>query len=263
MSAPASLGGRRPMPDLARRTAIALAGGAALLAAALFVPAAFAAALVLVGLAGLAEGHHLLRRLGTVSPFVADIVVALAVVAIFAGDRVALPALFLLVAAGLVLLPRGHALLAPLFVGLFAAVLCGAALLHLRGGGGAVVCLLLAVWAADAGAYFVGMRWGRVRLAPSISPAKSVEGVAGGLALAAAVGAAAAAPLGLSPLRGAGIGALAGAAGPIGDLAESRLKRLAGVKDSSALLGPHGGVLDRFDAFAAAAAALLVAARFA
>ncbi len=113
-----------------------------------------------------------------------------------------------------------------------------------------VQLVLLTTWAADTGAYLVGRRWGRTRLAPALSPGKSLEGAAGGLvasvlvALAAVV--VAAAP-GRSPLLMLGIGILSASAGLAGDLAESWLKRQLGVKDTSGLLLGHGGLLDRLD----------------
>jgi phosphatidate cytidylyltransferase len=112
---------------------------------------------------------------------------------------------------------------------------------------------LLIVWAADAGAYFAGKRFGRVKLAPSISPGKTWEGVIGGLAivmvLAFAVGRWAEVSVGvLVPfcLAVAGISI-------VGDLTVSMFKRTAGVKDSGKLFPGHGGVLDRVDSVAAAA----------
>lgn len=103
--------------------------------------------------------------------------------------------------------------------------------------------------AADTGAYFAGTAFGRVKLCPRVSPGKTVEGLAGGLAAAAAVGAilgpwqlhrpvAVMVPVSL---------ALA-LAGVIGDLGESLLKRSCNVKDSGSMLPGHGGILDRVDA---------------
>lgn len=114
---------------------------------------------------------------------------------------------------------------------------------------------LTATWVGDATAYFAGSAWGRRRLAPAISPNKSWEGAVAGVA-GAAVGAAVwylvvarllpGAPL--TALSSAGLGALLGVGAIVGDLAESVLKRDAGVKDSGTLLPGHGGVLDRVDA---------------
>lgn len=109
-------------------------------------------------------------------------------------------------------------------------------------------------WAGDTAAFFVGRSVGKTRLAPRVSPGKTVEGGVGGLAASVAAGVAAGFALDdfgtvpLSPLAGGLIGLFLGAAAQVGDLAESVLKREAGVKDSGAILPGHGGVLDRLDA---------------
>ncbi len=115
---------------------------------------------------------------------------------------------------------------------------------------GRVFCLIFFVWASDTGAYFAGKNFGKHKLAPSISPGKTWEGWAGGAALTLLVGWAAGYFLPDIPLShrlvAAGVVAVFG---PLGDLAESMLKRSAGVKDSGTFLPGHGGLLDRFDAF--------------
>ena len=112
---------------------------------------------------------------------------------------------------------------------------------------------LLIVWAADAGAYFAGKRFGRVKLAPSISPGKTWEGVLGGLTvvivLAFAVGRWAEVSVAVLVPFCLAIGGLS----IVGDLTVSMFKRTAGVKDSGTLFPGHGGVLDRVDSVAAAA----------
>lgn len=109
------------------------------------------------------------------------------------------------------------------------------------------------VWIADIAAYYAGRRFGRHKLAPQISPGKSWEGVMGaGLALVLYASAISAAIIGL---RIPGALVLATALlyfSILGDLFESWMKRLAGVKDSGALLPGHGGVLDRIDAMSSA-----------
>lgn len=107
-------------------------------------------------------------------------------------------------------------------------------------------------WANDTAAYFVGRRWGRRKLLPRVSPGKSVEGAVGALVattlLAFPVLAAANRWVGLFDwLDMLAVGAILGLVAPLGDLIESAYKRDAGVKDSSALIPGHGGVLDRFD----------------
>ncbi|MCH9693708.1 MAG: phosphatidate cytidylyltransferase [Gammaproteobacteria bacterium] len=112
---------------------------------------------------------------------------------------------------------------------------------------------LLIVWAADIGAYFAGKAFGRVKLAPSISPGKTWEGVIGGLLvvllLSAAYGSYRDLPLAVLMPFCLGVGALS----IVGDLTVSMFKRTAGVKDSGSLFPGHGGILDRIDSIAAAA----------
>lgn len=112
-----------------------------------------------------------------------------------------------------------------------------------------LLLLFICVTFSDSGAFLVGTRFGKHRMAPGVSPKKSWEGAAGGLA--AAVGGALVAhfwffqslPLAHAIL----LGLLLGGMGILGDLAESMLKRATGSKDSSGLLPGHGGVLDRVD----------------
>ena len=112
---------------------------------------------------------------------------------------------------------------------------------------------LLIVWVADMGAYFVGKGFGRVRLAPRISPNKTWEGVLGGLCavmVLAAIG---------SPILEIDIAVLLpfclaiAMISIVGDLTVSMFKRNAGLKDSGTLFPGHGGILDRIDSVAAAA----------
>ena len=111
----------------------------------------------------------------------------------------------------------------------------------------ALLTTVFCVWATDTFAYFVGRAIGKHKLAPSLSPKKTVEGALGGLIGAAIVGAFMAQRLGVSPAFGATLGGVAGIMGPLGDLWESALKREQGIKDFGAMLPGHGGVLDRFD----------------
>ena len=114
-------------------------------------------------------------------------------------------------------------------------------------GFGLLLLVLLGTWAADTGAYFTGMLWGRHKLAPRISPKKSIEGAIGGLLAAALVTGYVNSLLQLRLLPGWLLGLVIGLAAIIGDLFESALKREAGIKDSGWILPGHGGVLDRID----------------
>ena len=108
---------------------------------------------------------------------------------------------------------------------------------------------LMVNWIGDTGAFYVGRKFGRHKLAPSISPGKSWEGAAASVVTGVAFGMIYL-PLAIkgTSLLTAGLLALAAdAAGQIGDLAESAIKRGAGVKDSGSLLPGHGGLLDRVD----------------
>jgi phosphatidate cytidylyltransferase len=121
--------------------------------------------------------------------------------------------------------------------------------------GAALVTLpLLITWATDVGAYFVGRAMGRSLLAPAISPKKTWAGAVGGLLLAVLVAVVyvsyvlrPVASLTMTLSATVAFGALASIAAQVGDIAESLLKREAGVKDSSSIIPGHGGVLDRFD----------------
>lgn len=119
--------------------------------------------------------------------------------------------------------------------------------------------LFLLVWGADTFAYFAGHKFGRHKLAPSVSPGKTIEGVAGGMLavlLLAILG-------GLCVWRHDGVQLLwwillclaVGLISVLGDLVESKVKRVAGVKDSGTIVPGHGGVLDRIDALTSAAPA--------
>jgi phosphatidate cytidylyltransferase len=121
-----------------------------------------------------------------------------------------------------------------------------------------VLFTLILVWVADIGAFFVGRRFGRIRLAPEVSPGKTWEGVLGGMALSALVALGGSAwfhvpravflPLCLATV----------AFSVIGDLTESLLKRFAGMKDSGSVFPGHGGVMDRIDSLTGAAPVLLL-----
>ena len=138
----------------------------------------------------------------------------------------------------------GALVLVPLFVAL---------VVLLRLGVEYLIFTLLIVWLADGGAYFAGKWFGRVKLAPSISPGKTWEGVVGGMLLVAVL------VVVVALRRNVEVAVLlpfclgVAALSVVGDLTVSMFKRTAGVKDSGSLFPGHGGVLDRVDSVAAAA----------
>jgi phosphatidate cytidylyltransferase len=106
---------------------------------------------------------------------------------------------------------------------------------------------LIITWSADTGAYLVGSNWGRRKLAPQLSPGKTVEGTIGGWLTGVVIGGLLAGLMGLGAVHGMVLGALVGVASPLGDLGISMMKRQVGAKDSGHLIPGHGGVLDRID----------------
>jgi phosphatidate cytidylyltransferase len=144
------------------------------------------------------------------------------------------------------------AVLAPVYIGLPLGALVGIAAVA---GREAVLILIATVAVSDTAQYYAGRTFGRRPLAPRRSPNKTVEGALGGFIVApvALVVAGGSWLPGIPPLRLALLGVLLVAAGMIGDLFESMLKRAAGMKDSGALIPGHGGVLDRIDALLFAA----------
>ncbi|MGH9443038.1 MAG: phosphatidate cytidylyltransferase [Thermoanaerobaculia bacterium] len=112
-----------------------------------------------------------------------------------------------------------------------------------------VFFLFATIWSCDSFAYYVGRRFGKHKLAPEVSPKKTVEGAVGGL-----IGSVLVAPIvsmvflpEFRPVEAALVGGLASSAGQLGDLVESMFKRAAGVKDSGVFLPGHGGFYDRVD----------------
>jgi phosphatidate cytidylyltransferase len=174
-------------------------------------------------------------------------------------DPLALPALALAVAVALVLAApvwRGapstaasaNTLLAVLYVGWLLGY--GILLHHTSPIGDELVLFLVGVtWVGETSAYLVGSSFGRHRLAPVISPKKTVEGalaqVAASVLTAAALGAWLLPSCSTGTALAAGV--LLGVVGQVGDLAESAIKRSVGTKDTGALIPGHGGILDRID----------------
>jgi len=250
--------------NLARRVATALIVLPALLLAFFLGPPVLGVALVAAAAAiGLAEFFRLmrareirpLRRTGFV--LAAAMFLDVAYPGWYGAPFWPLAALLLLT----VTLRRGVSL--PETVPAAAATLLGATYLGALGGtigalrilppmaDGAwrLVLLLAIIMAADTAAFFVGQVFGRRRLAPEVSPGKTVEGAFGGV-LGGVAGALAVRALGLPALpfaHAAALGFGVAAMGIVGDLEESLVKRWAGVKDSGALFPGHGGMLDRID----------------
>jgi len=230
------------------------------------------------------EYLNLTRRCGANPPRIATLVALLALFAVDFQWPDLTPGLF--GALGLALLVyctlfmRVEETIANASASIFCLLYTGLTLLALpslreqANGPSLVIFVLCVVWAGDTSAYYVGRTWGRHRLAPTVSPSKSWEGaiasVAGSMLIAAVlVGLAAllqepwdsAVVAWLERVCPAAVlsypdelwywlvlAVLLNLAGQIGDLAESALKRSAGVKDSGDLLPGHGGVLDRIDA---------------
>jgi phosphatidate cytidylyltransferase len=110
-----------------------------------------------------------------------------------------------------------------------------------------VMALLVLSWVCDSSAFFVGRAYGRTRLAPAISPNKSVEGAVAGLIAPGLVGLIVGVLIGVPPLVMGGYGLVIAIGTIVGDLIESLVKRQTGVKDSGVLIPGHGGLLDRMD----------------
>ena len=191
------------------------------------------------------------------------VVAGTAVTATFGASRLIdpliLPALAVVLAVGAVLIApvvRGapgteaaaNTLLTIMYVGWLLGY--GILLHHTSPLGDELVLFVVGVtWVGETAAYLVGSAVGRHKLAPVISPRKTVEGAFAQIVASVATGAALAGWL--LPACGAGIGvaggALLGVVGQFGDLAESAIKRSAGTKDTGGLIPGHGGVLDRID----------------
>ncbi len=148
----------------------------------------------------------------------------------------------------------------PLVSGLFVLVPAWCALYGLHQGPRGptmVLIFMLTIWIADIIAFFVGRAWGKRKLAPTISPGKSVEGLLGGLAgvivFASVVGVWYLHLSAWTLLLWLVLALISALFSVCGDLFESQIKRRAGVKDSGKTLPGHGGVLDRIDSISAAA----------
>jgi phosphatidate cytidylyltransferase len=245
---------------LPQRVLSAVVAVPVLVALVLWAPAWLFAVVVLALAAGAQlELYRMLGAAGIQADQGAGLVLGALVSLAFASARPALVPLALSAAVGVVLalgVARGApserawagAALTLLGVSYCAGLLGYAIWMRELPGGPRLLLFGLAVtWCGESAAYFVGRRFGRRRLAPRVSPGKTVEGGIGQVAVSALAAAAGASLVGLAPSAGAAIGLLLGVVGQVGDLCESFLKRSAGVKDAGHLIPGHGGLLDRLD----------------
>lgn len=125
------------------------------------------------------------------------------------------------------------------------------------------LCLLAVIFAGDIGAYIFGVNFGKTKLAPLLSPKKSIEGAFGGLLFSTLAAAGFQFLLPNTPVTVLLLcGLLGGVLGQIGDLFESLIKRVSGVKDSGSIMPGHGGILDRLDGVLLAAPLFYLAATY-
>jgi len=229
---------------------------AAALAAILFLPVLLLRILACI-VAGLGA-HELLRVTGPAGVTSQRLVVALVVIVCWRVSIAPLnaPSVLVLCLAlvAMEVLFRGRSvqeaatgLVAPMYIGVPLGMLVAVHALH---GWRATLLLVGTVVVSDSAQYYSGRAFGRRPLAPTISPKKTIEGAVGGIVFGTvfmALLGPRALP-GTAPLPLAALGLIIVVLGICGDLFESRLKRAAGVKDSSALIPGHGGILDRIDA---------------
>ena len=249
-----------------KRVTTAVVLVAVLLAVVLWLPPrGTQAALTLVVLAGAWEWSAFLR----IQSVVVRVLYVLLIGAVMWGawDFTAAPAgldLVLRVAVVWWLIALGWVMFAPRLVSSWAAAIAGVLalvpawvalnrLLDFNRGTEWVLFALILVGVADIGAFFVGRRFGRTRLAPNVSPGKTWEGVIGGAVASALVAVLGSAWFNVPIARFVPLCLAVVAFSIVGDLTESLLKRFAGVKDSGSLFPGHGGVMDRIDSVTGAA----------
>jgi phosphatidate cytidylyltransferase len=155
-------------------------------------------------------------------------------------------------------------LMASVYVGLPLGVLV---VMRTETGPAAIAWLIAVIASSDTAQYYAGTTFGRHKLAPVVSPGKTIEGAIGGLLAAPLAGATLAGFVGngatfSSAIAAAGLALMLAMFGIAGDLFESLLKRSAGAKDSSTLIPGHGGVLDRIDAYLFAAPVMYLFLRY-
>jgi len=168
---------------------------------------------------------------------------------------------WLLAGAWIVFAPHRASPAIAAFAGAAALVPAWLALLRLRqldDGAQWLLFVLILVWAADVGAFFVGRRFGTHKLAPYVSPGKTWEGVLGGILAGELVAWGGASWFDLPPGSFLALCFVVVCFSIVGDLTESLLKRFAGIKDSGRLIPGHGGVMDRIDSVTGAAPTLFL-----
>lgn len=244
--------------DLPSAVAVALSLIAVLVASVWWRPEPFVALVCVAVVLALWELTQAVARVGIDLPLVPLAVggIAIEVSAHLSGLPGVLVAFFLTVAACLGwraldpdAAPAFRDAAATVFAAVYIPLLGSFFVLLLSGDQGRwrVLAVIALSVANDTGGYLVGVLLGKHKLAPSISPHKTWEGLAGSVLLAVGVGVAAAALLGGRWWMGVPLGLFAVATSTLGDLSESLLKRELGVKDMGSLLPGHGGVLDRVD----------------
>ena len=247
-----------PMAAVWKRLATAVVGIPAFVALVLEGPALLFGVLVVALGAGAAwELARMFHRAGrAVHPMLATVATAIVIASFLVpgGAAVALALALVVALSASLWVPTTHSaefsattVLTLTYVGW----LLGHAVLvrDLPSGAQLVIFLTGVTWAGESSAYAVGSTLGRHKLAPAISPGKTIEGAIGQVVasvIAAALLAAWLLPEWALP-RACGAGVLLGVAGQFGDLAESTMKRSLGTKDTGGLLPGHGGILDRLD----------------
>lgn len=225
-----------------------------------WAPAAvFVGMVTLLGALGHWEFLRMFQRAGIPVLTTVGVVGGAAVTASFALPPV-VPLAFSLVALGILVAGLARAGGVPRVWEPIAITLCGvcyvnwllghAVELHGLAAGTSWIWLLVWVtWIGETAAYFVGSLLGRRKLAPAISPKKTVEGALAQLVISPLAALAAQPLLGstLTAAEAVGLGLVLGVVGQVGDLVESALKRSAGAKDAGQLIPGHGGILDRLD----------------
>lgn len=149
----------------------------------------------------------------------------------------------------------GATLLGVMYIGMFAGALISIRRIYpveselSAGGGYIIIAMLASIWLCDSAAFFIGIRFGKHKMFPRVSPKKSWEGAIAGFIFSVLTMIAAKFIIldFLSWITVIAFGIIVGIIGQLGDLIESMIKRDAGVKDSSAIIPGHGGIFDRFD----------------